>query len=96
MQQTDSRERDNDGSCSAENSRVTQRSSEGARGERVSQKLQQSDNDSHNRSEMKKIEIYTAVIRKPRLHKITKRETRTHNRTLEIERTARSMKITSA
>ena len=57
-------ERDSDGSCSAENSRVTQRSSEGCRGERVSQKHQQPDNDSHNGSEMKKIETYTTASKK--------------------------------
>ena len=79
------RERDNDGSCSAENSRVKPRSSEGCKGERVSQKHQQQGSDAHNVGEMKKIEA-----RNPRLQKNTRSETRTLNSTLEIETPAAS------
>ena len=62
------RERDNDGSCSAESSRVTQRSS-GCTGERVSQKHQQQGNGAHTVSETKKIETYKTYARNPRPQK---------------------------
>ena len=44
----------NDGSCSAKNSRVTQRSSEGCKGERASQTHQQQGNDAHDVSETRR------------------------------------------
>ena len=44
--------------------RVTQRSSEGCKGERVFQKHQQQDNDAHDVGETKEIETYKAASKK--------------------------------